>query len=110
MTPMEPVTVVGPDGPVSLQDVFEGRPMLMVYHFMWNPGAPHEKQCEGCTHSQAAMNPAVRAYLAERDVNYAVFSSGPMGRDRCISGLHGLDDTVVLDGGFRRCDGDPGRG
>jgi predicted dithiol-disulfide oxidoreductase (DUF899 family) len=77
MTRMEADTVVGPDGPVPLVDVFEGRRMLIVYHFMWNPGAPHERQCEGCTHTQAAMNSAVRAYLAERDVGYAVFSSGP---------------------------------
>lgn len=76
MTRMEPVTVVGSNGPVSLHDVFEGRRMLIVYHFMWHPGAPHHKQCEGCTHSQAAMNSAVRAYLAERDTTYAVFSSG----------------------------------
>lgn len=77
MTQMEPVMVVGPDGPVPLHDVFEGRRMLIMYHFMWNKGAPHHQQCEGCTHSQAAMNSAVLAYLAERDVNYAVFSSGP---------------------------------
>ena len=77
MTPMEPVTVVGPDGPVPLHVVFAGRRMLIVYHFMWKAGAPHHKQCEGCTHSQVAMNPAVLAYLAERDVQYAVFSSGP---------------------------------
>jgi predicted dithiol-disulfide oxidoreductase (DUF899 family) len=78
MTPMESVKVLGSKGPVSLQEVFEGRRMLIVYHFMWNDGAPHHKQCEGCTHSQAAMNAAVCAYLAERDVNYAVFSSGPL--------------------------------
>jgi predicted dithiol-disulfide oxidoreductase (DUF899 family) len=58
--------------------VFEGRRMLIVYHFMWKNGAPHHKQCEGCTHSQVAMNAGVCAYLAERDVNYAVFSSGPL--------------------------------
>ena len=74
MTRMEPVTVVGPNGPVPLADVFEGRSMLIVYHFMWKNGAPHHKQCEGCTHSQVAMNAAVCAYLAERDVTYAVFS------------------------------------
>ena len=51
--------------------------MLIVYHFMWKKGAPHHQQCEGCTHSQTAMNSAVCAYLAERDVHYAVFSSGP---------------------------------
>ena len=78
MTRMEPVMVVGSDGPVSLHDVFAGRRMLIVYHFMWKKGAPHHQQCEGCTHSQTAMNSAVCAYLAERDVQYAVFSSGPL--------------------------------
>jgi len=77
MTQMEQVMVVGPDGPVRLHDVFESRRMLVVYHFMWNKGAPHHKQCVGCTHSQSAMNSSVVAYLAERDVSYAVFSSGP---------------------------------
>lgn len=76
MTRMESHTVVGSDGPVPLRDVFEGRSMLLVYHFMWKKGAPHHQQCEGCTHTQAAINSAVRAYLAERDVTYAVFSSG----------------------------------
>lgn len=77
MTRMAPVTLVGADGPVPLSDVFEGRRMLIVYHFMWNAGAPHERQCPGCTHTQVALNEAVRAYLAERDVGYAVFSAGP---------------------------------
>jgi predicted dithiol-disulfide oxidoreductase (DUF899 family) len=77
MTPMEPVTVVGAHGAVPLQEVFEGRRMLLVYHFMWKQGAPHHRQCEGCTHSQAAMTAAVCAYLAARDVSYAVFSMGP---------------------------------
>jgi predicted dithiol-disulfide oxidoreductase (DUF899 family) len=77
MTPMDPVTVVGPAGPVALRDVFEGRRVLIVYHFMWNKGAPYPRQCEGCTHSQTAMTSAVLAYLAARDVSYAVFSRGP---------------------------------
>jgi predicted dithiol-disulfide oxidoreductase (DUF899 family) len=77
MMRMEPVTVVGPDGPVPLHSVFEGRRVLLVYHFMWKNGAPHHQQCEGCTHSQVAMTSAVCAYLAERGVTYAVFSSGP---------------------------------
>lgn len=77
MTRMDAVTVTGAAGPVPLHDVFEGRRMLLVYHFMWHPGAPHEKQCPGCTHTQVALNDAVRAYLAARDVSYAVFSAGP---------------------------------
>jgi len=78
MTQMDAVTVVGSKGPVPLADVFEGRRMLIVYHFMWKKGAPHHKQCEGCTHSQAAMSADVCAYLAARDVTYAVFSLGPL--------------------------------
>lgn len=77
MTRMDPLAVVGRNGRVALHDVFEGRRMLIVYHFMWKEGAAHHKQCEGCTHSQVAMNSAVCAYLGERDVTYAVFSGGP---------------------------------
>jgi len=77
MTPMEPVELVGANGKVSLHDVFEGRKMLLAYFFMWNRGAPHHRQCEGCTHVISQVSSAVRAYLAERDVTYAVFSQGP---------------------------------
>ncbi len=78
MTQMPLINVIGSKGKVPLRDVFEGRRTLIVYHFMWKVGAPHHKQCGGCTHSQVAMNSAALAYLAERDVNYAVFSSGPL--------------------------------
>src|SRR5262249_12257609 len=77
MTKMAPVMVAGAGGPVSLGDVFDGRRMLIVYHFMGKKGAPHHKQCKGGRHSQVAMNAEVRAYLAARDVSYAVFSRGP---------------------------------
>lgn len=50
MTAMEPVELVGANGRVSLHDVFEGRRMLLAYLFMWNRGAPHRRQSEGCTH------------------------------------------------------------
>ena len=75
----EVVGFVGPNGAVSLQEVFAGRRMLIVYHFMWKNGLPHHRRCEGCTHSQVAMNEMVRAYLAARDVSYApiVLTSDP---------------------------------
>lgn len=114
MTPMEPVTVLGSKGHVPLQEVFEGRRMLIVYHFMWHQGAPHHKQCEGCTHSQVAMNVAVQAYLAARDVTYAVFSSGPLDEITAYRDFMGwtmpwystIDSGKVLttrDGGDLRC-------
>lgn len=76
MTPMDPVELMGANGKVPLLDVFEGRKMLLAYLFMWNRGAPHHRQCEGCTHVISQVSTAVRAYLAERDVTYAVFSQG----------------------------------
>lgn len=77
MTPMPPVELVGANGKVPLVDVFEGRKLLLAYLFMWKRGAPHHRQCEGCTHVASQVSSAVRAYLAERDVTYAVFSRGP---------------------------------
>jgi predicted dithiol-disulfide oxidoreductase (DUF899 family) len=69
------VTLIGPDGPVSLLDVFEGRRQLSVYFHMWHEGMPAEDQCEGCTF----FNGQVRelAYLHSRDVTYATFCEGP---------------------------------
>ena len=34
------ITVIGPQGPVPLLDVFEGRRQLVVYYHMWHDGKP----------------------------------------------------------------------
>ena len=68
-------TLIGPDGPVTLLDVFEGRRQLIAYHHMWYAGRPASEQCEGCT----LYNGQVRelSYLHSRDVTYATFCQGP---------------------------------
>src|SRR5207244_5728797 len=43
------VTLIGPHGPVTLLEVFEGRRLLIAYYHMWYPGQPAAAQCEGCT-------------------------------------------------------------
>jgi predicted dithiol-disulfide oxidoreductase (DUF899 family) len=43
------LALIGPHGPVTLLDVFEGRRQLIAYYFMWYAGRPAAKQCEGCT-------------------------------------------------------------
>jgi predicted dithiol-disulfide oxidoreductase (DUF899 family) len=43
------VALVGPHGPLTLLDAFEGRRQLIAYYFMWHPGRPAAEQCEGCT-------------------------------------------------------------
>jgi predicted dithiol-disulfide oxidoreductase (DUF899 family) len=67
--------LTGPEGPVALRDVFEGRRQLIAYYHMWYPGQPAAEQCEGCT----LYNGQVRelSYLHSRDVTYATFCQGP---------------------------------
>jgi predicted dithiol-disulfide oxidoreductase (DUF899 family) len=66
--------LIGPAGPVTLLDAFEGRRQLLAYYFMWNPGRPAEEQCEGCTFYTSQL--AEVAYLISRDITYAVFCQG----------------------------------
>lgn len=69
------VELIGPDGPVTLLEVFGGRRQLIAYFYMWFPGKPAAEQCEGCT----LYNGQVRelSYLHSRDVTYATFCFGP---------------------------------
>ena len=67
--------VIGPDGPLTLLEVFEGRRQLIAYYFMWHTGHPAAEQCEGCT--WCATQVAELSYLHSRDITYAVFCQGP---------------------------------
>ncbi|QBD78845.1 DUF899 domain-containing protein [Ktedonosporobacter rubrisoli] len=69
------ITLIGPHGPVTLLEVFEGRQQLIVYYHMWHADQPAAGQCEGCTF----FNGQVRelAYLHSRNVTYATFCEGP---------------------------------
>jgi predicted dithiol-disulfide oxidoreductase (DUF899 family) len=63
----------GPDGPVTLLDLFEGRDQLAVYQFMDNgPG----EFCPGCTHF--TNNVADLAGLAGTGVSWATVSNMPL--------------------------------
>src|SRR3954466_2054924 len=76
MVEMDPaITLLGPDGPLTLLQVFEGRRQLIAYFHMWFTGHPPAEQCEGCTF----FNGQVRelSYLHSHDVTYATFCQGP---------------------------------
>ena len=67
----------GPDGRVSLLDVFEGRRQLIIYRFFYEPdvsGWP-EKGCPGC--SMMADKTAHLAHLNARDTMFAHVSRAP---------------------------------
>lgn len=107
MTPVEPVTLTGPDGPVSLLDAFEGRDLLITYQHMWFDGEPVEGQCPGCTISMWDLPDPL--YVNERGVTLAILCEGPweqvapfrefMGYTTPWYSMHGTGLTFPL-GGF----------
>jgi len=34
------ITLIGPNGPVTLLEAFEGRRQLIAYYFLWHTGHP----------------------------------------------------------------------
>jgi predicted dithiol-disulfide oxidoreductase (DUF899 family) len=69
------ITLIGPHGPITLLDAFEGRRQLIAYYFMWYAGQPAEAQCEGCTFYNGQVREL--SNLHSRDVTYATFCQGP---------------------------------
>ena len=69
------ISLIGPHGPVTLLDVFEGRRQLIAYYFMWHAGRPAPEQCEGCTWVTSQIREL--SYIHSRDVTYAVLCQGP---------------------------------
>ena len=67
--------LTGPDGPVSLLDVFEGRRQLIAYYHMWHTGRPAAEQCEGCTWNNTQVSEL--SYVHSRNITYAVLCQGP---------------------------------
>ena len=102
------IQLLGPHGPVTLLEIFEGRQQLIVYYHMWHTGQPASGQCEGCTF----FNGQVRelSYLHSRDVTYATFCEGPyeesnryrdfMGWDVPWYSVHDSADALLAGRGF----------
>jgi predicted dithiol-disulfide oxidoreductase (DUF899 family) len=68
------LALIGPHGPVTLLEAFEGRRQLIAYYFMWYPGHPAAEQCEGCTWVTTQVTEL--SYLHSRDITFAVFCQG----------------------------------
>jgi predicted dithiol-disulfide oxidoreductase (DUF899 family) len=73
----KPYRFEGPNGPVSLLDLFEGRRQLVVYRFFYEPGVNGwpESGCVGC--SLMADQVADVRHLHARDTTYARVSRAP---------------------------------
>jgi predicted dithiol-disulfide oxidoreductase (DUF899 family) len=67
--------LIGPRGPVTLLEVFDGRRELIAYYHMWFDGQPAKDQCEGCTFYNGQVREL--SILHSRDVTYATLCQGP---------------------------------
>ena len=74
MTPFDAGSALeGPDGPLTLLDVFGDRRQLVIYHFMFGPG--EQDVCAGC--SSFTDNIADLSHLNARDTTFALVSRAP---------------------------------
>jgi predicted dithiol-disulfide oxidoreductase (DUF899 family) len=70
----------GPDGKVSLLDLFEGRPQLLIYHFMFAPGVNGwpSAGCPGCSLFTDNIGQFTPVHLNARGVSLALVSRAPL--------------------------------
>jgi predicted dithiol-disulfide oxidoreductase (DUF899 family) len=68
----------GPSGPVPLIDLFEGRPQLIMYHFMFDP--EWEDGCPSCTAGTDELSPGFFEHLRVRDTSYTMVSRAPLAK------------------------------
>jgi predicted dithiol-disulfide oxidoreductase (DUF899 family) len=77
--PMEKVEkdyrFTGPDGELSLKDLFDGRRQLIVVHFMFDPD--WEDGCSSCTAGADEMSPGHLEHLHARDTTLVYVSRAP---------------------------------
>ena len=70
----------GPAGKVRLVDLFDGRPQLLLYHFMFAPGVNGwpSAGCPGCSMFLDNLGQFTRVHLNQRDASFAVVSRAPL--------------------------------
>lgn len=81
-----PYTFEGPEGTVGLADLFEGRPQLLVHHFMWTydidadgTERPRDHGCSSCS-GAADQIPARLRQLHVRGTSLVAVSRAPYSR------------------------------
>ncbi|MER7008982.1 DUF899 domain-containing protein [Dactylosporangium sp. NPDC000555] len=71
----KPYRFHGPSGDVTLADLFEGRPQLIVQHVMFDPS--WDDACASCTASVDEISPALLRHLAARSTTFVLVSRAP---------------------------------
>jgi predicted dithiol-disulfide oxidoreductase (DUF899 family) len=73
----KPYQFEGPNGALSLADLFDGRSQLIVYHFMFGPD--WEEGCKSCSFWADNFN-NIPIHLNHRDVTFTAVSRAPLAK------------------------------
>ncbi len=68
----------GPNGTMRLIDLFEGRPQLIIYHFMFHP--EWDEGCPSCTAGTDELSSGFLEHLHIRDTTFAMVSRAPLAK------------------------------
>ena len=82
----KPYVFDGPDGKVSLSDLFTGRSQLIVYHFMFGPD--WQAGCKSCSFWADNYNGIVE-HLNQRDVSLVAISRAPLAKQQAFARRQG---------------------
>jgi predicted dithiol-disulfide oxidoreductase (DUF899 family) len=77
----------GPDGPVSLADLFAGRGQLIVQHVMFGPD--WDAACPGCTADVDEMADGLFTHLRSRDTEFVLVSRAPLDKLQAYAASRG---------------------
>ncbi len=76
MTSIDDYEFAGPDGPVSLSELFGEHPQLVVQSFMFHP--EWDEGCPSCTWAATNLPRALDELLAPKGVAFAMVSRAPL--------------------------------
>ena len=86
----------GPNGRVTLSDLFAGRSQLIVYHFMFGPD--WDAGCPSCSLFADNFNDII-VHLNQRDVSFVVASRAPLSKLEAYKKRMGWSFTWVSSAG-----------
>ena len=77
----------GPDGPVSLAELFGDRMQLVIWHVMFGPD--WEAACPTCTNFMNELSPAVLSRLRDCETAFALVSRARLAKLEAYQASHG---------------------
>ena len=95
MVEVEDYTFAGPDGPVRLTELFQGRHLLMVQNVMFGPD--WEEGCPSCTWAVDNL-PANMGRLDDEGIAFAMVSQAPVDKLEAWREQRGWSHTWVSSG------------